>query len=488
MSSEGRGIFEEILRLRQEGATGVLEVQLQPGKRRLFFRDGEIHLGASHPLAQKLSHYLSALAAKRFPEDPAVAELREGLLSLVQRMAGVVSEWQGAGLAFVPGLVQLPADLVGPLPTLRLVMRGASVGCGAQELERKAGGGSQRWVVANTGETFQDLLGLLPEESWILERLRVPTSVEELCREAPVDRVAVLCSLVELAAVGSVVPENGAEAAGFVAPKRQRDAVVERLLERLERDLEEEPLKLDPAVHRKQLAELLGKFGGLNYYELLGLDPASASSEKIQEAYEKLGKLVHPVHATRLGWQDRSEALEVLFEQISVAYLTLIDPERRAAYNRDSLIEVAGPSRTGLEREREQQALAKDYFEKAQRYHQAGERHFAKELYYQAVRLDTRPEYWVAIGNFEAELPQTMARAIDAFRSALELDNDCVPARLGLARIFERQGDLARAKVQYAAVARLDPGNLEASSALQRIGATSSKSSGGLMHWLFRRE
>ncbi len=488
VESSRQDLFERIQLLHSEGATGVLEVQLGPGKRRLFFRDGEIYLGASHPLAQKLAHYLQVLKSKQSADDAAVRETREGLLGLVQRMSAVISEWRGSPLRFEEGVSRLPIDLVGPLPTLRLVMRGASLGCGIAELERASGWPQQRWIAPASQPRFDDVLGLLPEELWLLEKLRVVTSVEAVCQQAPVDRVAVLCSLVELAAVGCVQREHAEPLGAREQKDHHRDTVIERLFERFERDLEEEPLNLDPMVHRQKLAKLLGEFGGMDHYELLGLSSTNPSSDEIQAAYEMLGRVVHPHNARHLGWEDRKAALQLLFEQVTQAYLTLIDPGRRIAYNREALIDVGGPSKSGAEREREQHEVAKDLYQKACHYHQIGERHFAKELYFQAVRLHPLPQYWVAIGDLEFESASSLPRAIDAYRSALELDHNSVAARLGLARIYDRLGDVGRARVQYTAVARLDPGNLEASSALRRLQALPAKSSGGLISRLFRRE
>lgn len=485
-SGADRNLFEWVRQLHRDRETGALEIAVRPQRRRLYLQDGEVYLSGSHPLARMLSEHLEQLRAARRPDDPAIREIRQGLLGLVQRIVSVLSDWRLAEVRFESGPVALPADLVGPLPTLRLVMMAATLGKTAAELESQLGGSASKWVVPVPSPPFRDVLGLLPEETWILERLRVPMSLEELCRQAPLDRAQVVCSLAELAAVGSVRRESDSTAP-IERPQRDSGSVVVRLLDRFDRDLQEEDWKLDPARHRQLLADLLARFGGLNHYELLGV-PSRASSEEIQGAYEQLGKLVHPSHAGRLGWEDRSEALEILFEQVTRAYLTLIDPERRVAYNESALIDVSGPIKSGAEREAEQKSLAQELFQKAELYLQRGEAHFARELLQQAIRLHPVPDYWLALARLEAENPATLQRAIDAYRSALELDNDSVPARLGLAQVYEKLGDAVRARVQYSAVVRLDPGNLTARSALQRLAsASANKTSGSLLDWLFRR-
>lgn len=59
------------------------------------------------------------------------------------------------------------------------------------------------------------------------------------------------------------------------------------------------------------------------YYELLDVD-RSAGIEEIKSAYRRISKLVHPDRGGTNG----------LFRQIQDAYDTLIDPERRAEYDR----------------------------------------------------------------------------------------------------------------------------------------------------------
>lgn len=59
------------------------------------------------------------------------------------------------------------------------------------------------------------------------------------------------------------------------------------------------------------------------YYEVLGVAP-SATREEIRAAYRKLSRKVHP----------DAGGTDALFRQIQLAYETLSDPDRRAAYDR----------------------------------------------------------------------------------------------------------------------------------------------------------
>lgn len=64
----------------------------------------------------------------------------------------------------------------------------------------------------------------------------------------------------------------------------------------------------------------------MDFYILLGVD-ANATPADIQRAYRRLSRRYHP------GINPGDRAAEALFQQISEAYETLIDPQRRSEYD-----------------------------------------------------------------------------------------------------------------------------------------------------------
>ncbi len=64
----------------------------------------------------------------------------------------------------------------------------------------------------------------------------------------------------------------------------------------------------------------------MDFYEVLGLEPG-ASNADIRRAYRRLSRRYHP------GINPGDRAAEAMFQRISEAYETLIDPERRRQYD-----------------------------------------------------------------------------------------------------------------------------------------------------------
>src|SRR3954463_5164532 len=79
---------------------------------------------------------------------------------------------------------------------------------------------------------------------------------------------------------------------------------------------------------------------GTDYYKVLGVD-RKASQEEIKKAYRKLARKYHPDTNKEAGAEDR-------FKQISEAYDTLSDPDKRKKYDRGgSIFGGAGAGQPG---------------------------------------------------------------------------------------------------------------------------------------------
>lgn len=488
-----RGVPELLRELHFARATGTLEIDAGEQKRRLYLRAGELYLAGSHPLARRLGEVVERLVEAEHPGSGHAARNAETLeahrrcYDLVQRMAGVIAEWRHGAFRFTASAEALPGDLVGPLPTKRLLMLGASQTADPGEWLLRLGGKEAELVAAERLDGDVDALGLTPEESYLLERLRQPMRVAQLLDESPLEESEALRRLVQLCAV-RLIRKLGTEASPE-PPQESLDAqMTTRFLARFERDLEEHPLELPVEELRRRTADLLARLGAMDAYELLGLEP-SASTEIVQASYEALARQVHPSNAKRYGLEPLESMLKMLFERATQSYLVLADSDRRHRYNEAQGITVAAGRVTGSQREAEEKSLGRQHYEKALALASRGEFHFAIELLQIAAKIDPRAEYFLALGRIQAKNPKWLKRAVDSCRAALELEPRNGEVRVFLGELYEHLGDLDRARVQYSAAARDDPNNLQAAAKARDLlpQRGEARRPGGLFDRIFRR-
>lgn len=484
-----RSIFALLQELHLQRATGVLEVDGGEHKRRLFLRDGSLYLAGTHPLARRLGELVKALSDRANPA--AALDARTRCVDLVERMARVISEWRSGTYRFADDPAARAGDLVGPLPTRRLLMIGATAGVSPAEIATRLGGDRAQLVAVPAGDSAadpSDLLGLGPEEQFLLERLHQPMTLAAIVAESPLDRETTQQRLAQLLAAGRIrLPERG-DAVVPTAPT-QDAALLTSLSSRFARNLREEPLALSQDDFRARVGELFTGLGAMNHYELLGLD-SSSPVELVQSKYELVARQVHPANEAAYGLTGLKPMLELLFERATQAYLVLSDPERRRQYNLSQAIDLSASQVSGAEREVESKDLARQYFEQAQALIARGDFHYAISLLQLAAKLDRRSEYLLALARAEMKNPKWLDRAVDSCRAALEADPRNSEVRYLLGEIYEQQGDLDRARVQYAAALREDPNNLQAGAKFRSLTAPKTpkaEAESGLFGRIFRR-
>jgi Flp pilus assembly protein TadD len=481
--------MELLQELHFQRATGVLEVEGAETKRRLFLRDGSLYLAGTHPLARRLGELVKALTERG--TSSAAAEARSRSIDLVERMAKVIGEWRKGQYRFLDDPAARAGDLVGPLPTRRLLMIGATVGANPAALASRLGGDRALLVAIPEGDAANepaDLLGLGPEEQFLLERLRQPMSLAAILAESPFDRGMTLQRLVQLLAARKIRrPERGESAAPTVP--NQDAALLQSLSNRFARNLKEEPLALSQEEFRARVATLVAGVGAMDHYELLGVD-TSASVEVVQSKYELLARQVHPANEAAYKLTGLKSMLDLLFERATQGYLVLSDPERRRQYNLSQAIDLSSSSVTGAERDVESKDLARQYFDQAQALVARGDFHYAIELLQLAAKLDRRAEYLLALARAEYKNPKWLDRAVDTCRAALELEPHNAEVRFLLGEIYEQQGDFDRARAQYTAATREDPNHFQAGAKLRNLISNRKErpeSDTGLFGRIFRR-
>jgi tetratricopeptide (TPR) repeat protein len=191
---------------------------------------------------------------------------------------------------------------------------------------------------------------------------------------------------------------------------------------RIAQRLSERPLDLDPDVHRERVASLMRQAGEATFYQLLDLPPTAAAQE-IHEAYDQISRLVHPANAPRLGLVGREGVLDMLFEQLTQAYLNLSQPERRKAYDRElaSLSWSASLSPVSEQRRGEVRDAVERYQKRALDLIASDDFHPAIELLKEAVRISPQPDLYAMLGKLQAKNPLWLRVAAESLQQAMAL-------------------------------------------------------------------
>lgn len=478
-----RDPLERILELHQRRTTGRLEYEAGTRARRVFFREGRIHLPAKHPYASDAAALLSAERERRRREAWEPFLIRLG--------AAWASQGRARGFRLRAGLGELPVDLVGPVPTLCALLHAhaAEARDGRSRFVDAIGAGGEIGVAGDVPEQ-PDGLGWLPEERWVLERLGPHGSFEALAGESPIPRSRLLVVTASLAGIGLLsvqgLEERSASSRSSTPSDPLRLAAL--LSRRIGESLAERPLGLEDEALRARVERRLAASGGQTHYELLGLEPG-ADENAVREAFETVAREVHPLHARRLGL-ERS-AFEGLFERAAEAYHVLSDPTRRVAYHARQGVVPAAPAAAPEVRAAESRSLASGLFERARFEILNGDYQSALTLLERCVELEERAEHWAELGKLLSRNPAWTDRAIGAFGRALELEPGAGEYRFALGQLHERKGDLERARHAFEGATRSDPPVAKAAEALARVraalGEPADGGSSGAFGRLFRR-
>lgn len=486
-------LTEAVRAIYLEHRSGVLEIagegddapEQEGGKRRLFFVDGELHLPPVHALAKKLAPHLPL-----WPDRPArsgagaapsawLTGAKGEVKQLMVRIAGLLAAWQHSPYAFYEGPQTLPPDLVGPLPTVFLLMEWAVAGRTDVELLAELGGPGAQLVAVGGAVSPAVAAALEPQETLLASRLAEAATVGELLRQTGKDSAAVLRRLCRLRAVGLIRYRR--------EPVAQRGALVaadilRQFSDRVERGLALHPVDLEPDAHRAYLADFLARAGAMNHYELLGVH-AQATGEEVHDAYDRLARLVHPGHTDRLKLGGREGALWLLFERATDAYLTLTSPERRRRY--EARVGAGhDPLPSQDVREKEAERLARRYYERGVDLLEQEDFHFAVELLRQAAQTHPRPEYYLRLAEAQAQNPNWARQAADSYRKVIDLGGDRAAVRAALGQLCETLGRPEEARHHYETALAQMPGEPEAQEGLARVAAVARPAMKRRRSWL----
>jgi len=479
--------FDAIRMAYQEGWTGRLGLDSADLRGQLFFVGGDLYISPEHPFEASATTWANSLRSlQRQAADPRegeegsaetaesgsvsqeAVEARLATMRLISELTDLLEPCAREACHFVDGAGQIRLDLIGPLPTARLIMETSVRGEDEASLLRQLGGEESSLVAASVDEGGATGLELDPQEAFLLSRLEKPLSVSDLVQQLNVERLESLQTLCRLLAVGQIRRESGS--AGRSETKSFGSELVERLSERIADSLEKEPATLATDEHRELLRNLLGRMGDMTFFELLAVSPQSEVDE-VHRAFMELGRMVHPMHADRLALAGGERALGLLLERATEAYFTLSDSERRAEY-----FEKVGPleiseedAATVEERQEERKMVAQRNFQLAKNLADRQEFHAAIQLLEQAVRTAPESQYLALLAECQSYNPRWLDRAVQNMTRAVELRPEDGSLRLRLGTLLERRGDMAGARGEYEIALEKSPEVIAARESLDRL-------------------
>ncbi len=430
--------------------------------RQLYLARESARLQVQHAGGQQLFRVASGELQLR-SDDALVARLRAAPeRERAALLLNTIERWSEPQVKVARGPLAEDPTWAAYCPTSTLLLIAATQGHDARRMLEILGGEGARLEAAATEEEMMRLPGIEPEDAFLFSRLASPVGVAELVGQSSLPREETLGRLCRLRAVGLVAPPGDAKAEAADA------SAAPKLAQRIAEDLAARPVRMMAGEHRDRIGSLLGRFGGLDHYELLGVAPG-ASDDEVHRAFVELARLVHPSHAARLQLAGGPAVLGLLFERAVEAYLTLCDPAKRVAYGTAAGVSTARSTKTPAELQAERVRTARHSFDLAAEMALAEDFHFAVELLKQAVAADPRAEYYALLASCQAKNQNWLAQAAASARQAVSLKPNDPGYYCLLAKILEESGDGPGAVEAYTAALGHMSGHPEARAGLERL-------------------
>lgn len=181
-----------------------------------------------------------------------------------------------------------------------------------------------------------------------------------------------------------------------------------------------------------------------DHYQTLGVAPTAPVAE-IRQAYARIAREKHP---DRVSDPVAKREAERLFQDVTTAFNTLVNPRARQEY--DESRQRPQPS-TPAE-------IASDAFARGQALLEAGQLDEAVVLLRSAVHhAPTEATHYAALGRALARLPQASREAVQVLERATQLAPRGAGAYADLAAVLARQGLKLRAQKALETALRLAP-------------------------------
>lgn len=208
----------------------------------------------------------------------------------------------------------------------------------------------------------------------------------------------------------------------------------------------------------------------MNYYDILGVS-RDATTEEITAAFKRLVRELHP---DRFSTEEEKRKAEKRFQEITRAFNTLKDPEKREEYDK-TLNDHTFVSSTSSQSST--QINSDDLFKKGLMLYK-NEDYESAESYFQAAikRGMSTAECYYYLALTQMKLPRRSKKVIENLEQAINLDPLNLKYRLALADFFLEKGVKTKAIYHYKRALKLDPKNQRVINVLRQLGLVKEKS------------
>lgn len=488
--------------------TGILHLQKEGIKKRIYFRKGTIVFANSDVNDDRLGEFLIRVGdidrslfdlASRVMKQTGqrlgrtIVELgkmsEEAMESKVrEQIKGILFslfDWGSGDYGFERLDQPVEEDIILDLSTADTILEGIR-SMNSPERVRSALGDLDRVLEHSENPLLlYQQISLTPAEGFVLSRVDGSTTVAEAASISPLGEEETLRCVYGLVSAGvlelqdpSSCPtsrmhgrdkgETEIRAPRVDVPRPEED--VPPPVERVKSSKSPpEAARAGPWPEEQEILDDIAakhaSLSGANYYEMLGIEPTADYAE-IKKAYYVMVKKYHPDrhHSPRL--RSIHGLLEELFVKVQTAYEVLSTPMERRRYDESigsrSKSSASSPGARGSET-----SSPTHSDEIAEARYRDGKRHFDNMSYHdaiqcleEAVRLNPRKaSYHRLLAMALSKNPHWKKEAELHFRKAIEIKSTDLESHLGLAEIYEIFGLDKRAQKMYQRVLELDPEN-----------------------------
>jgi curved DNA-binding protein CbpA len=228
------------------------------------------------------------------------------------------------------------------------------------------------------------------------------------------------------------------------------------------------PVGKEQAEKLQDVEEFREKMSGMSFYQVLDIS-TSASQAEVKKAYFGLARKYHPDLFDREIATLQKEMIDEVFDQITKAYHTLSDEDKRKEYDKE-LAEEKSDDKRGVTKK------AEIKFRQAKTLYNQARYEEAMAYLDEAIRLDAhKSSFFLLLAMVETKIPTYIRKAEAHFVKAINLEPWSPDGYLGLGIMYKNADLKIKAANQFNKALKVDPGNPSALKELKELDKSKSK-------------